>query len=385
MSLPDGTTPPAPLAPSSTGLSPADDLPLHQIAEPIRHAGTSDRNFYDRYYFNMHASSDELFCVVGVGQYPNLGTQDAFVAIRRGDRHHVVRASKELVDRMDSSVGPIRVEVLEGLKRLRVIVEPNEWGIEADLSWDGAMPAYLEPRHFFRRHGRVIFDTSRFAQTGRWSGSLRVGAETFDVTPDRWWGTRDRSWGVRPVGEAEPPGIRAAINDLFAFWNYAPMQFDDFSILYLVQEDAAGEREIEEAARIWHDPERGVEHLGRPEHHHELRPGTREVTHSVLSFPDAPGGALEVEVEPLLDMYLMVGTGYGLEPHWRHGMWQGPLVVEGEVLDIDDPRMWGLIDNVARFTCRGGGVDGAVGHGLHEYFFVGDSPRYGLFAGAGAP
>ena len=109
------------------------------------------------------------------------------------------------------------------------------------------------------------------------------------------------------------------------------------------------------------------------------------MTHSVLSFPDAPGGPLEVDVEPLLDMYLMVGTGYGLEPHWRHGMWQGPLVVEGEVLAVDDPRMWGLIDNVARFTCRGGGVDGAVGYGLHEYFFVGDSPRYGLFAGAGAP
>jgi hypothetical protein len=385
MSLPDGTTPPAPLAPASTGLSAADDLPLHQIAEPIRHAGTSDRNFYDRYYFNLHASSDELFCVLGIGQYPNLGTQDAFVAIRRGDRHHVVRASRELVDRMDSSVGPIRVEVLEGLKRLRVIVEPNEWGIEADLTWDGAMPAYLEPRHFFRRYGRVMFDTSRFAQTGRWTGSLRVGDESFDVTPDRWWGTRDRSWGVRPVGEAEPAGIRAAINDLFAFWNYAPMQFDDFSILYLVQEDAAGEREIEEAARIWHDPSRPVEHLGGPEHRHELRSGTREVTHSVLSFPDAPGGSLEIEVQPLLDMYLMVGTGYGLEPHWRHGMWQGPLAVEGEVLAIDDPRMWGLIDNVARFTCRGGGVDGAVGYGLHEYFFLGDSPLYGLFGGAGAP
>jgi hypothetical protein len=374
-----------PLSDRSTGLSPADDLPLHQIAEPIRHAGTSDRNFYDRYYFNMHASSDELFCVLGIGQYPNLGTQDAFVAIRRGDRHHVVRASKELVDRMDSSVGPFRVEVLEGLKRLRVIVEPNEWGIEADLTWDGAMPAYLEPRHFFRRYGRVMFDTSRFAQTGRWSGSLQVGGESFAVTPDRWWGTRDRSWGVRPVGEAEPAGIRAAINDLFAFWNYAPMQFDDFSILYLVQEDATGEREIEEAARIWHDPARGVEHLGRPAHHHDLRSGTREVTHSVLSFPDAPGGSLEVEVEPLLDMYLMVGTGYGLEPHWRHGMWQGPLAVEGEVLSVDDPRMWGLIDNVARFTCRGGGVDGAVGYGLHEYLFLGDSPGYGLFDGAGAP
>ena len=39
---------------------------------------TSDRNFYDRYYFNCHPCSDELFLVMGMGQYPNLGVQDAF-------------------------------------------------------------------------------------------------------------------------------------------------------------------------------------------------------------------------------------------------------------------------------------------------------------------
>jgi hypothetical protein len=374
-----------PIQSSVTGLSAADDLPLHQIAEPIRHVGSSDRNFYDRYYFNLHGSSDELFCVIGLGQYPNLGTQDAFISVRRGDEHRVVRASKELVDRADTSVGPIRVEVIEGLKRLRVVVEPNEWGIAADLTWDGASPAFNEPRHFVRRHGRVIFDTARFAQTGCWTGTLTVGDETIDITPDRWWGTRDRSWGVRPVGEDEPKGIRGSANELFAFWNYAPMQFDDFSILYMAQEDPHGERELEEAALIWHDPARSVEPLGVPQHHHVLAPGTRTVTSSTLSFPDAPGGVLEVEVEPLLDMYLMVGSGYGLEPHWRHGMWQGPLAVEGEILSVDDPRMWGLIDNVARFTCRGSDLDGAVGYGLHEYFFLGDSDRYSLKDGLGSP
>jgi len=46
------------------GLSSWDDFPVHQIAEPVRHVGTSDRNFYDRYYFNLHASSDELFLVI---------------------------------------------------------------------------------------------------------------------------------------------------------------------------------------------------------------------------------------------------------------------------------------------------------------------------------
>ena len=37
------------------------------------------------------------------------------------------------MERMDTQVGPIRVEVIEPLKRLRVVVEDNEHGISADL------------------------------------------------------------------------------------------------------------------------------------------------------------------------------------------------------------------------------------------------------------
>ena len=42
-------------------LGPADDFLIHQTPEPIRYAVTSDRRFYDRYFFTGHACSDELF------------------------------------------------------------------------------------------------------------------------------------------------------------------------------------------------------------------------------------------------------------------------------------------------------------------------------------
>ena len=45
-------------------LSPLDDYPVHQAAQVIRHPVTSDRNFYDRYYFNCHPCSDELMLIV---------------------------------------------------------------------------------------------------------------------------------------------------------------------------------------------------------------------------------------------------------------------------------------------------------------------------------
>ena len=59
----------------------------------MRHVVTGDRNFYDRYYFNCHGSTDELFLIAGMGQYPNLGVQDAFVVVLHERQHRVVRAS----------------------------------------------------------------------------------------------------------------------------------------------------------------------------------------------------------------------------------------------------------------------------------------------------
>jgi hypothetical protein len=265
--------------------------------------------------------------------------------------------------------------VIEGLKRVRFILEPNEHAIEMDVRFEGAMPAFEEPRQYIRKYGRTLFDTMRFAQTGYWTGWLRVADERFEITPDRWWGTRDRSWGIRPVGEAEHPGIRQGEMQLDGMWNYAPMQFDDFSILYICHERNNGERPLEEAVRIWKHPEREPEWLGRPEHAHVFRKGTRYIETSILSFPEAPEGAFEVRVTPLTELYVGIGTGYGFDADWRHGMYQGKLVVQGLELDtVDDrERLWGLCDNAARFE-----LGSQVGYGLHEYGFFGPFDRYGL-------
>lgn len=125
------------------------------------------------------------------------------------------------------------------------------------------------------------------------------------------------------------------------------MQFDDFSILTIVQDDAAGNRVLEEAVRIWpastgHPPQQ----LGRPEYRPEYIPGTREVRTATISFSPPDGEPFEVRVRPVHPVSLMVGTGYGLEPDWNHGMYQGPdVVVQGVRYDLsrseDKARMWG--------------------------------------------
>ena len=361
-------------------LSSWDDYPVHQAAETVRHVTTGDRNFYDRYYFNCHSNDGEAFLIFGLGQYPNLAVEDAFACVVSGDTHRVVRASRELGDRMDTSVGPMRVEVIRPLHELRIVCEPSdESPIAFDLTWVGAMPAFEEPRQYIRRYGRTVFDSMRLAQTGRWTGSITNGDRTFEVTPDTWWGTRDRSWGIRPVGEEEPAGIRTE-GQMVGMWNYAPMQFEDHSILYICNEHDDGSRELEEAVRIWADPGRAPVGRGRRERGGVTPRGPRHIERSTLSFPDAPGGGFDVAVTPLMDCWLMMGTGYGLEADWRHGMYQGPLVVQGVEVDYvtDRDRLFGLVDQVARFEQAGGASSGSVGYGLHEFFFIGDFARYGL-------
>jgi hypothetical protein len=354
-------------------LSPLDDLPVHQVTETMATVGTTDRHFYDRYYFNLHNRSDELFLAVGHGQYPNLGTTDAFLAVACDGTQHVVRASRELgVDRLDTRVGPIDIEVEEGLERLRVVCDAAEHGIEADLRWQGAIPAHEEPRHRNQApHGRVVMDTMRFAQTGRWSGSLRIDGREFEVTPDTWWGNRDRSWGTRPVGEPEPPGIGGAIRGFF--WQYAVPQFEDgTTILYLVQEEPDGQRVMERAVRL--RPDGVSEDLGRPHHELEFVPGTRTWRRAEVRF----AGGLTMTAESLRPLHISRGTGYGFDEDWRHGMYQGPEPVTQHVtFDISDPEAvqpipGAIVDHAARFTTS----EGDEGYGLFEIMTLGPHERY---------
>ena len=208
-------------------LSPLDDYPVHQSSNWIAHVATSDRNFYDRYYFNAFDTGGEFMAIFGLGQYPNLGTTDAFITVRHGDQQHVVRASRPLGDRADMRIGPLQVEVLEPLKRLRFVCEPTEHAVAADLTWEGFGPAIPEPNQFLRWGSRVTFDTQRLAQMGTWTGTVTVGGVDRSATPDGWLGSRDRSWGVRPVGEKEPDGIQVGMSPTIGMWNYFPIRFED--------------------------------------------------------------------------------------------------------------------------------------------------------------
>src|SRR5215470_14582347 len=110
-------------------LSKADDYPVHQTPEPIAYAGT-DRNFYDRYFFNGYTPDGSVFFAAALGVYPHLDVIDAAFCLLIEGKQHNIRASRRLnSERMDLRVGPIQVEVVEPLQKLRVRVGANESGI----------------------------------------------------------------------------------------------------------------------------------------------------------------------------------------------------------------------------------------------------------------
>jgi hypothetical protein len=356
---------------------PLDEYPIHQAPLSLAYVASSDRNFYDRCYFNAHPRTDELFLVTGLGVYPNLGVIDAYATVRKGDRQWAVRFSDGLADdRMAQQVGPYRIEVVEPLRRLRLICDADEHGIGFELRWTGSFDAVQEAQHQMRMGARAIIDTTRFAQVGAWSGELRVDGQTHQV--EEWVGTRDRSWGIRPVGEADAGGRPPTDANPGFWWLYVQLRFDDFAVVIIAQERVDGFRTLNDAVRVW--PDGRVEQLGWPAVSIEYRSGTRYPIGATLRCTAQDGASVVIEVETLTSVALNVGAGYNGDPDWGHGQWRGEKFAEGAVYDLTDPAVAGrmafsAVDHVARATC-----DGALGWGLFEHASFGRHDPSGFAA-----
>lgn len=367
---------------------PLDEYPIHQAPLSLQFPASSDRNFYDRCYWNAQDRTGDVFLVTGLGVYPNLGVIDAYACVRLGDEQHAVHFSDALGDdRMSQQVGPYRIEVIDPLHELRLVCDSDDLGIAFDLHWTGAFPAVQEQPHVMRVGGRVILDACRFAQVGRWSGELRVDGHTFDVTDDRWLGTRDRSWGIRPVGEADPPGRAAAETapDYGFWWTYLPFMFDDYAIVIIAQEDGHGHRTLNDAVRVWPEGSAGaakagasggVEMLGWPEFDYHYRSGTRDAVGATVRCRSAEGVPITMEIDSLGCVVLASGAGYGSDPSWGHGQWRGRNWSQRVTVDMTDPGVaamapFGVVDHIGHAVITEGDATPAEGWGLFEHASIG--------------
>jgi len=309
-------------------LSKGDDYPIHQTPEPVAYAGT-DRNFYDRYFFNGYAMAgrETSFFAAAFGVYPHLNIADAAFVVVRGGVETALHASRCLnMERMDIVAGPIRIDVVEPLHKLRVRIDAPDRGIKADIVFTGRGAPIEEPR-FIRRIGpRTVMDYTRLTQNGRYAGWIELDGVRENV--DGFVGTRDRSWGVRPVGLRDPQAMAPKVAPQF-FWLWSPTNFESASLFFHSNDDAAGVPWNRRA--VWAVDGKPVREFENADASVTWRSGTRHAASAVVTLD---GGAFEATFTPLYNFY-MLGLGYG-HPKWAHGLNHGEEAVEREDIVLKD-------------------------------------------------
>ncbi len=308
-----------------------DDYCIHQTTQPVAEPSTSDKNFYDRYWFNGFDAEANYIFEIGFGLYPNRRVMDGHFSVALEGKQYAFHGSRRAPrDRRETAVGPLRITVETPMRAIRVTLATNEHNIECDLLFTAASVPHEEPQNVMYDDGHLMMHNSRFTQMGYWSGYFSVDGRRIEV--QRSYGTRDKSWGVRPVGEPQggAPGLLNGEPGVYWVWN--PINFGDLCTQFGTFEDRDGEPEQVSAdlLPLYDDPadipdgaDAGMIQMPRAEHHIEWVTGTRQAGPTAVTLHDKAGQRYHIEMEPLLRFY-MLGIGYN-HAEWGHAIWKGEL------------------------------------------------------------
>ncbi|MCE4266304.1 hypothetical protein [Rhodococcus globerulus] len=367
-------------------LSKWDDYPIHQAAFPIAQTVSSDAGRYDRHWMAMHDKDLTTQVGFGLSVHPNRGIVDASISVSRNGRQRSTFASAPLRRDHDMAAGPLRLEVVEPMRQLRVVLDEYE-GMSADLTFT-AVTQHIEDSRMRRESGTtLISERVRTVQFGEWSGTMTVDGDTFECNNHDWWGFRDRSWGSRTTGTVAESKNSAQQSSIYFAWTL--LRFDDECLLVAINETPEGISEARTVAVLPFlkpgDAAYGEEDLITRSDTFEFDiayvPGTRRAEHVTLHVGPRGQVAREIEITPKGE-FLMQGLGY-YHPRWKHGTDHGGLAVGSQAWDLADVDP-ARIENVhAQQICRAQRSDGAIGLGLFEHVALGPHLPTGFPEGIG--
>lgn len=317
-----------------------DDYPIHQTPEPIAVPETSDRNVYDRTWMNGYAHDGSYFFGLGVAVYPHRNIIDAhFSVLRKDGRQHCFYAScRAPAERSDTTVGPFKLDVVEPMRVTRITITDNESGISCDLTFRTQTGAVQEARQTLWSGTRRMMDATRWDQFGHWEGWVKFDGDEIKVDAKVCLGTKDRSWGVRRMGEPELGGAPSHPQGFFFLW--APLHWDDHATNSIFFDDMRGQPLVREGFTTpKYDandvPEAVVdprsEYMATTRHRVTYVPGTRLAASAEIDLDPVGGKTRTITLEPILK-FQMKGLGYG-HPEWGQGMWKGENAVGHESFD----------------------------------------------------
>jgi hypothetical protein len=377
-------------------LVPADEGFNHQIADTFAVVGTSDLGWTEKVCAMAAARDGSLQLGFGLGKYPNRNVMDAYAAISRGTEQITVRSSRRLAPDPDvTAIGPIRYEVVEPLRSVRFVCEPNDCQpIAFEWLFEAVVPPFVEDRTHVRAGYRVASDLVRYHQIGVGSGWVEIDGERSELSPHTWVSTRDHSWGVRmpavgmPVTDLEPaPQIERVPGLLLqVLWSPVMMERPDGSryglwIFYQLT-DAPGFQQRRVEGAIEH-PDGRVERIVGVEPDLTFDPVNRRLRGGTIHATMGDGSTRPLHYEAVSETGVHLGAGlyFGFDGH-HHGEWRGALHVDGERIEncVDREqarRLHQLRDTVVHVVDP---VGGGEGWGNAQPIIAGGSARHGLDA-----
>lgn len=383
------------VSPASNPIGPlieADESFCHQIIDSFACVGSSDLSWTEKVCAMAMARDGSLQLGFGLGKYTNRNVMDCYAGISRGKEQITVRASRRLApDPNRTVIGPVRYEVIEPLRKVRFVLEPNEvQPISFDCVFEGRIPARFEDRTHIRQGYRVMSELVRYHQTGVASGWIEIDGVRTDILPDTWVSTRDHSWGVRygvgqPLADAEPVGDGIGGNYEF-FWSPTYLERPDGShyalfLNYALVDTKYGRTKTVMAA-VEH-PDGRLERIVDIEPELRYDPVNRRFQGGTLQCRMADGSTRTLSVEVISDTGFHLGAGlyFGFDGHY-HGGWRGDLHADGErILDCttlqNAKRLHQMRDTVVRISDPAGG---GSGWGNWQPTIVGGYDKLGLRA-----
>ena len=288
-------------------------------------------NRYDRYWFGGQSADGEVWFAAALGRYPNAGEHgvvDGAFMVATAERQSGIIGSRPMAGDATAIVPGLTLEALAGPgagPAFRLRARDRQGALMAELEFHGRIAPVAEPRYTFALGGHTVMDLQRLTQGGSWSGWVRAH--------DREWhlhdapGTRDRSWGQRPIGRRPPapPGTPP-----FPWcWLWMPLEFPGYTLLFHTNDHPDGTSWNRHAVLVPH----GGAPLAIAEPRYTLRyhAGTRWLA-AVDLAGHLPAGDLAVRATTQFAACSRL-AGYNHPTH-GHGTVHGASLLHEEALDL---------------------------------------------------
>lgn len=181
-----------------------DEYPYHQVTASFAGVAGSDPQWNDGHYVCLCDQAGDVSLASTLRLYSNNDVLDGFVCIRNRGKQHNIRVSRRLRPDMDSlSVGPLRIELVEPMRVLRLVLEDNDFNIALNVTCRSATVPYAGPAEVTRVDGRLISERMTYELTGNCEGWVRVGDARYELSGSNSSFFRNHSWGY-PQAAAGP-------------------------------------------------------------------------------------------------------------------------------------------------------------------------------------